>query len=161
MKNLTFCILVLYASASLAQKTNFNGVWRINKVKIDFGQLPQWAATQSYKITQDKDKITVNEVWLDEQNQEHPVAGIFKFDGSTISQVLYTGKKRDITLKWLEDKTSMQLTMHTTTAEGEPWNDITETWQLTDGGKTLSIKREVKQLNNGFTYTLNLYYDKQ
>ena len=154
MKKLLIMLLICSSITAFAQKTNFTGKWLINKSKIDFGQAPEWIVPKSIQIEQGTDKITVTKTNLNPELKDLvPVTDRLTFDSKPFERTTAAGLLVTSSLKWLNDS-SFTISLKTTKQQA------TETWNLEDSGKTLTINREVEQ-TDGLKYTVRCFYDKQ
>lgn len=157
----TLCLfLAMTGLNAMAQKTNFSGTWNIQTEKVDWGRAPQTVLPSVYNIVQGPDKFTVTRTLVDDSQVEHPSADTLTYDNKPRTNLSYTGNKKTTSIKWSDDKTALLLTTSTTSPTGEPYYSATETWTLTDGGKTLVIDRSVEQAN-GNNYKIKGIYQKQ
>lgn len=158
--HISLIILLAFATNTLfAQSTNFSGKWQINKTKTDFGQAPEWVLPKIYAVSNGKSAFIISRVTLDAQLNEHPSTETLTFDGKEALSTLYNGSKRTSSLKWSADQQSFTITA-SSVMNTNPGPKISDTWSLSDNGKTLVIDRTVVNPDGG-TYSLKAYYDKQ
>jgi len=142
------CALALVAVA--ATLPNYAGTWALDKEKTK-DMPPQMAAMGDVQlvITQDDKKITEKLGTGDE------IA--FNLDGSK-SKVQLTGRMPGEATVYLEKKDDGKVILHTERELNFQGNavsiKVTEVWEMTDGGKTLTSKRTVESPRGTQDFTL-------
>ncbi|WP_259070360.1 hypothetical protein HDF24_14540 [Mucilaginibacter sp. X4EP1] len=161
MKQIINLILLVTLSGTLVaqQKFDYTGTYAVNKSKIDFGKAPDWILPSRFKVTQEGKKLIIVRTIVNETGIETDRAYTFE-DDKPFEYNSTNGQKNISTLLWNADKASFIISLQSTTADGKPGQNYTETWSLTDGGNTLFINRDVEQAN-GLKYNIKAYYDKK
>ena len=165
MKKITIIItLSIFLTASsfyYAQpKSNFTGTWKINKSKMDFGKAPDYIMPTTFVIDQQKDKIVVEKISVNQNNEEKKLKEQLLFNGSPFESGFPDGAKKVSIIKWNDDGMSFIWSAENKNAEGAVTSKISDTCTLDDGGKTLIIKRGVEQVGQ-FSYFIKGVYEKQ
>lgn len=159
-KLVSFIVLAfLTQAAAIAQHPDFSGDWKVNKDKVQWGQAPEWVLPRVLHILQDKDGITLVSTELTEKLDTYPDTSLLQFDGKEFASMTHSGKKQSSWVVWEGNQLVEHISV--TTQDGQPWQEVLETWSLSDDGKSLTIKRDVQQKNNNFNYTITGYFDKQ
>jgi hypothetical protein len=144
-------------------QTNFSGKWAYDRTKSTPGTNNSvYPGTITREITQTASTLTYRDIYIN--NESNP------FTGSDIVLTL-DGKEEidksdpDVTLtkslKWLQGNKSFTTTFKTKySMDGVPKEIlITETYTLSDDGKTLTIA-EFHKAESGENKTTNVYYKK-
>jgi hypothetical protein len=109
MKQTILLFALLASLHCVAQKTSFSGTWIINKSKINFGGAPEWVLSKGFTIDQQNDKIIIERVMFNEKMEEHGYTEKLPFDGSVSRITIYTGGKRNSSIKWNDDEQILAL----------------------------------------------------
>jgi hypothetical protein len=129
---------ILFSFTSLPDKANFSGEWKLNEGKSDLGQFAAFAP-RTIKVEQKADSITITKTSPSFNGDEVTITETLPFDGKEVESTIFGTSKRKASGKWSDDGQSFTITFNlmldfngqTTEVKG------TETWVLTDGGKTL------------------------
>ena len=159
-KYIFYFLSMVLCSEAFGQKTNFNGSYTINKLKIDFGQAPENILPLRYKLMLDGDKIAIITTTLDAQGAETNYTENLVFGGAPIETTLASGLKRKASVVWNADKSAFTVTSNSISDDGQRGSKIVATWSLADNRKTLVVDRSVEQ-SNGLKYSIKGYYDRQ
>ena len=144
----------LMTRTAMAQKIDFSGSYTIDTSKTNFGQAPKWVVGKNLKVSQQKNRIILSIIGINEDLTERtPVTDSLQFDERPFQRPASDGLTTICTLKWVSDQ-SLVISRKT----GK--RSISETWTLADDSKTLVIDRSVEQAD-GFKYTIKCYYDRQ
>ena len=163
-KNLSALLVapVLVLALMLAgDKTNFSGTWSLNEGKSELGQRGRFAA-RTIKTEQKADAISVSKTSPGFNGGEDiTVSETLSFDGKESETTVFGNSKRKSTLKWAGDGQSLTINSTTLFERDGQTSEFksTETWTLTDGGKSLSIIT-VSSSSRGES-TSKAIYDKQ
>ncbi len=137
MTRLTFTLLFLAASfTATAAKPNFAGEWKLDTAKSDFGDMPSPGELMK-QVTHEDTKLVVKEFeagGLGKQNAELT----YVTDGSSTKNAV-RGSEMTSVAKWSGDT----LRINNTIAVAGRTINLSETWRLTGGGKTLEVLREI------------------
>lgn len=171
MKKLVYIVLILFAvsasaqssdtatvKVSIAPQVDFTGTWKLNYTKTDFGQAPKWILPSGFTVKQGKESVLIVSTLLDTALAAHFVSETLPFNGQAVTTTIAANVQRTASLHWPNPNSFV--ISSTATNEGKPGNQVTDSWALTDGGKTLILDRKVIQ-SNGFTYTSKAFFDKQ
>ncbi len=155
MKQLLIIFFLANTSiAAFAQRTDFSGMWILDKSRTQFGDAPEYVLPRYYKVDQQSSKIILSITTVDQQSKDEPtVVDSLGFDGVPFERKSTSGLIAS-SLKWNNDRS------FTLTKKSQKVN-ITETWTEEDNGKTLVCDRSVEQTGNGFKYNIKGYYTKQ
>lgn len=128
---ITFCSVV-----AKAQRTNFNGDWKLNEAKSELGQFGGRAA-RSLKAEQKEDAIIITRV-LPGFNGGDPVTSVITltFDGKVVESEGFGGSKRKSTVKWSDDGKTMVVNSNTIfERDGQSFEmKSVESWTITNDG---------------------------
>ena len=144
------CVMVAGVLAAAAALPNYAGTWALDKDKTK-DLPPQMAAMGDVQlvITQDDKKVT------EKLGSGDEIA--FNLDGSK-SKVQLTGRMPGEATVYLEKKDDGKVILHTERELNFNGNavtiNVTEAWELTDGGKTLTSKRTVVSPRGTQEFTL-------
>jgi hypothetical protein len=132
-----FCALAAMLAGGKAQAApNFSGEWKLSASKSDFGPMPP-PASRTDKITHADPKLNVTTTQSG-SNGEATFELKYTTDGTETTNDL-RGNSLKSTSKWDGD------TLVLTTKGSLGGNEITlaDKWNLSDGGKTLTIARHI------------------
>ena len=131
----------LLAFTSKPDRANFSGVWKLNEGKSDLGQFASFA-TRTIKTTQKDDSITIARTAPTFTGEEFTSVETLSFDSKESQSNLYGNSKKKAAAKWSEDGQTLTITYTLLLDFNGQTNEIngTETWALSDGGKTLVSK---------------------
>lgn len=163
---LAFLIVpALFSFTGVSYKASFSGNWSLNESKSDLGEFGGRFAARKIKVDQAADAITIAKTTPGFNGGEDVTrTETLTFDGKTVETTITGGfgtSKRKSTLKWSEDELSFVIT-YTIAFEG---NDGpieikgTETWTLSDEGKTLTSLTNSSSPQGEFS--VKAVYDKQ
>jgi len=149
------CVMVVVGLATAAALPNYAGTWALDKDKTK-DLPPQMAAMGDIQlvITQDDKKISEKLGTGDEI--------VFNLDGSK-SKVQLTGRMPGEATVYLEKKDDGKVILHTERElnfQGTPVTiKVTEVWEMTDGGKSLTSKRTIESPRG--TQEVTLVFNKK
>jgi len=132
---------VLLAFKSKADKANFSGDWKLNESKSDLGRMANFA-TRSIKAEQKDDNIMIARTAPSFNGDNFTSTETLTFDGKEAESKLFGNSTRKSIAKWSDDAQTLtiaytlllDLNGNSTEIKG------TETWALSDGGKTLTVQ---------------------
>lgn len=129
---------LLFSFASLPDKANFSGEWKLNESKSDLGQAAAWAP-RKIKVEQKDDAITISKTAPSFTGEDVTVSETLTFDGKEVETTVFGNSKRKATAKWSDDGQTLTIAFNVMLDFNGQQTEIkgTETWVLTDGGKTL------------------------
>jgi hypothetical protein len=137
MTRLTFTLLFLAASfTALAAKPNFAGEWKLDTAKSDFGDMPSPGELMK-QVSHEDTRLVVKEFeagGLGTMTAELT----YSTDGAETKNKI-KGSEVTSVAKWSGDTLKIN---NTIAVQGRTIN-LSETWKLTGGGKTLEILREI------------------
>jgi hypothetical protein len=151
MKKLSIFLIapaLLFSFASLPEKANFSGEWKLNESKSDLGQSAAWAP-RKIKVEQKDDVITITKTAPSFAGGDVTMAETLPFDGKEVETTVYENSKRKATGKWSDDGQTFTITFNIMFDFSGQTMEVkgTEAWVLADGGKTL-----VTQINSSSSY---------
>jgi hypothetical protein len=131
---------ILLSVASMPDRANFSGEWKLNEGKSELGDFGGRFAARAIKVEQKEDAISIART-TPGFNGGDPVTTTMTltFDGKETESTGFGGSKRKSTAKWSEDGQTFTIN-HTTLFERDGQTSefkSTETWTLKDG--SLSI----------------------
>lgn len=162
LSTLVLASFTLFAFTSLTDKANFSGSWALNEGKSDFGQRGARFAVKTIKADQKADAIAITRTSPSFNGGEDvTTTENLTFDGKEVQSTGVANSTKKSTLKWAEDGQTFTITSNTSMERnGQTFEfSSTETWSLSDGGKTLTIN-VVSKSPRGET-TTKAVYDKQ
>jgi hypothetical protein len=130
---------VLFLSfKSLPDRANFSGEWKLNEGKSDLGQFAAFAP-RTIKVDQKNDSIMISKTAPSFNGDEVTATETLSFDGKEVESTLFGTSKRKASAKWSDDGQTLTITFNIALDFNGQTTEIkgTETWTLTDGGKTL------------------------
>ena len=147
---LTGILLFLFVSSGVFAQTNFSGKWVFNQSK---SKLPEMQDGQGgggpggpmgggdRTATQDAKTLTVNQT-MQGPDGEVQLSNKYNLDGSVSENTFIMDMKRKSTLTWSADKKSITIVSTMVIDMGGDSREIkeSETWKLSDDGKTLFIE---------------------
>jgi hypothetical protein len=150
---LTGLLLFLLISSGVFAQTNFSGKWVFNQTK---SKIPERQDAQGgggpggpggpmgggdRTVTQDEKLLTVNQT-MQSPDGETPMTNKYNLDGSVSENTFVMDMKRKSTLTWSADKKSITIVSKMVLDMGGDSREIkeSETWKLSDDGKTLFIE---------------------
>lgn len=158
MKKLILIALLFVNFQAYCQTDGFKGNWGINKSKTDFGDLPEYVLPTTIKVDENTNAISIyRKIPFNDTVSEATM--MLGFDGATKDIVTSAGVKVKGQLK-SHSKDTLTVYFQTFNADGTLQTSVTEVWSLTDGGKALTIDRNIEQ-SDGNKYDIIGYYDKQ
>jgi hypothetical protein len=128
-------LALLMASAGFAAAPNFEGNWKLDGSKSDFGQFPA-PSLLTQKISHSDPEITVDVKIVGEQG-EFAFTSKYTTDGKECTNQGFGGSEAKSVLKWEGD----YLMIDTKGAFGDNPYTMKDKWALSDGGKVLTILR--------------------
>jgi hypothetical protein len=144
VKKLTGLMLFLFVSAGLYGQANFSGNWAYNESKSvvpegGFGGGPMGGGPMT--ITQDAKTITSNTT-MQGPDGEMKMTRVYNLDGTESENVMFMETKAKSTLTWSADKKSATIVTNMKFDMGGESREFktTETWKLSDDGKTLFVE---------------------
>jgi hypothetical protein len=161
MKELLIAFSVSILTGIFPRETDFSGKWVINKDKVEWGQAPVYVLPYSFEIKQKKLNLTIQRTVIDDKENKNQYTEEFNNKRQDSVVVSTSNSMRKIyRFQWNDDHRQFTVGSQNILADGTRGNTSTETWSLDEAGKTLQIRRDVKQAD-GFEYTITGYYDKQ
>ncbi len=146
MLSCLFLVMFFMVSATEAfsQKANYSGTWTLNASKSNFGEQPgrggprMGAATLT--VTQEGNDMTIERLSQRRDGQEFKTTEKLTLDGKVSENQAFNGTRKSTASYSSDGKT---LTISSTLRferEGQVVErNSTDTWTLSDGGKTLTI----------------------
>jgi len=143
MKKRAFLLAMLFLAPwmtlfSTGGKVNFSGTWLFNKEKTTGAENARFIPAKLV-VAQSGNELTIERVYKREYEDDFIFTEKLTLDGKEcITTVMETPKKS--TVNWSADSTTMTIVskmVFERDGNQMTWN-ITELWNLSDGGKTLS-----------------------
>ena len=130
--------VILLSFTQLPDKANFSGEWKLNEGKSDLGQFAPYAP-RTIKVEQKADSITITKTSAGLNGDMVTISETLPFDGKEIENTIFGSSKRKATAKWSDDGQTLTITYNLMLDLNGQSMEIkgTETWTLSDGGKTL------------------------
>jgi hypothetical protein len=156
-------ILALFfiTATGLFAQTNFSGTWALNDSKSDFGGSQFRFAATSMVVTQDANTLTVESTMPGRDGGEMKTTAKYTLDGKVSENPVFNTTRKS-TVSWSPDKSSMIIASTMTFDMNGESREIksTDTWKLSDGGKTLLIE-SVRPGRDGGEMKTTAAYDKK
>lgn len=152
-------LLLLCSYGAMAQSANFSGKWTRNNEKTDPGAGSSINSVPvSVEVSQADNKISITRTSKHADGKVFTYTESLSFDGSVTSSVPIPNLNKKAKISWSADKAGMVETADYTSEQGQPVQKATETWTLSDGGKTLTINLVLTAGDN--VYNLHEVFDK-
>jgi hypothetical protein len=151
-RKLAGSILFLFVSAGIFAQTDFSGNWVFNQSKSVFTQGPDGQGGGpggqggpmgggGITVTQDSKTLTVNQT-MQSPDGEMKITSKYNLDSTVSENTMFMDMKSKSTLTWSADKKSIAIVSTMVFDMGGESREMktTETWKLSDDGKTLLIE---------------------
>ena len=145
-------VLFLLVSAGAFAQTNFSGNWVYNQSKSVIPQPPGGQGGGpggpggqmgggGITVTQDSKTLTMNQT-MQGPDGETQMTSKYNLDGTVSENTMFMDMKRKSTVTWSSDKKSITIASSMVFDMNGESREIktTETWKLSDDGKTLFIE---------------------
>jgi mannan endo-1,4-beta-mannosidase len=134
---------------------DFSGSWVLNEDKSDFGRMGAGMAPARLEVVQHENLLTIRSTRVSEFSDDQVTEEKLPLDGSE-SKSEFMNSPRVTTARLSADGSKVVMESIVAFAWGAPGSKLTtkDTWQLLDGGKTLSIQRAVSGFRGEQTLTL-------
>jgi hypothetical protein len=157
----TFIALITFnITMAKAQKTDYSGIWKLNELNTDFGNLTKRSGYVILKVIQNDQSIRIERFYDDDAGQRRSYTEELPFDGRSVESMIdKTHKKAHIT--WSSDnKILTQLADYTNPGEDEEiiGSKGTQVWMLSANGKTLTCNYTSQ--DDAGSYHANYVYNK-
>lgn len=131
---------ILLAFTTKADKANFSGEWKLNEGKSDLGQFGQFA-TRTIKTDQKAESILISRTAPGFDGGDATTSETLPFDGTQVESTVFGTSKRKASAKWSDDGQTLSIPYILSLDFNGEATEIkgTETWTLTDNGKTLVV----------------------
>jgi hypothetical protein len=159
-KNLFTAITLLMAFCAnvFCQTVGFNGRWKINIEKTDFGHAPASAIPDAYYITQHANQFIIIRS-VKTTGPDHLDTLKLSTGGPAYQNFSATHKKQVSTLKQVDDHT-LAIHISSFTDNGQPYLSFDEILTLDTSG-TLNVVRSVQQLQSGGSYEIKGVFERK
>lgn len=155
-RKLAGLLLLLFVSAGVYAQSDFSGKWAFNQSKSKFPERPDGQGGGGpggpggpmgggdRTVIQDAKTLTVNQT-MQSPDGEMQMSNKYNLDGSVSENTFMMDMKRKSTLTWSADKKSITIVSTMVFDMGGESREMkeTETWKLSDDGKTLFIERSM------------------
>lgn len=127
--------VLLLSFASLPDRANFSGEWKLNEGKSELGDFGRFAA-RTIKIDQLPDAITVSRTAPSFNGDDVTTTETLSFDGKESETTVFGGAKKKSAAKWSDDSQSLSITYSIAFERNGQTSEFkgTETWTLTKEG---------------------------
>ncbi|MBL7740316.1 MAG: hypothetical protein JNK14_13960 [Chitinophagaceae bacterium] len=131
----------LFSFTTIADKTSFAGSWVLNEGKSELGNFGRFAA-RKIKVEQKEDAIGIAKTSPSPGGDDVTTTETLTFDGKASETTVFGGSKKKSAAKWSEDGKSLVISYTIAFERNGQTFDIngTETWTLTNEGKSLSVQ---------------------
>ncbi|MDP4265747.1 MAG: hypothetical protein Q8941_24730 [Bacteroidota bacterium] len=140
--SITFLAAFAFLSfTKVADKANFSGSWSLNEGKSELGDFARFA-TRKIKVEQKDDAITISKTGPSFNGDDITNTETITFDGKTSESTVFGNAKKKSTAKWTDDGKTLSISYSIAFERNGQTFDITgtETWMLTNDGKSLSLQ---------------------
>ncbi len=150
----------LLAFTSKVDRTNFSGEWKLNESKSDLGQMARFA-TRTIKADQKDDAITIAQTSPSFNGDDVTTTQILSYDGKETETTVFGNSKRKSSAKWSDDGKTLIINYTLELDFGGQTSEVkgTETWNLSDDGKTLTV--QINSSSSRGDFSSKAVYDKQ
>jgi hypothetical protein len=151
-------LLLSYALAP--ERVNLSGTWNLNESKSELGNFVRFT-TRKIKVEQKDDAIIISKTSPSRSGEDVTTIETLSFDGKESESTVFGSSKKKSTAKWSEDGKSFNVNYTIALERNGETNNIngTETWTLTNDGKSLSLQT-VSASPQG-ERTIKAIYDKE
>ncbi len=165
MRNIAFLFVAFFMLISLSfiaagDQANFSGKWILNDEKSNLGEGGRAMLATKMTVTQSADKMSLERVSRRRNGEEMTSKEELTLDGKECKN---TVRDREVTAtaKWSADGKSLTIASKSTFERNgnQMQIDAVEVWQLTDGGKSLTIQYNSKSSRGERKATL--VYEKE
>lgn len=142
------------------EPADFSGSWVLNEDKSEFGRMGAGMAPARMEVTHRGNLLTVQTTRISEFSDDQVTEEKFTLDG-TESKSEFMNSPRVSTARLSADSSKIVMDSIVSFTWGAPGSKMAtkDTWQLLDGGKTLSIQRAVSSFRGD--QNLTLVFDKR
>jgi hypothetical protein len=134
---LLVCFSGILVFTTKAQKSDFSGVWKLNKEKSDFGNSSPNSAPVQIIIKQTKEEISIERKQFFANGDSTQYVEKLNFKGEPVETKIKDDLTKTVRLKWSEDKTALM--------EEAKYSNNMDTkgkWSLSKDGKELILDRQ-------------------
>jgi hypothetical protein len=128
-------VALLAAAASYGAAPDFNGNWKLNSAKSEFGQFPA-PGGMTQKVAHAEPKLSVQVKMASDQG-EFEFSSNYTTDGKECTNPGFGGAETKSTAKWDGES----LVIETKGAFGDNAYTMKDKWTLSEGGKVLTVQR--------------------
>jgi hypothetical protein len=145
-----------------SQKVNFSGKWILKDQHRISGNLYDNGVPKQMNIIQESDSMIIERVTMNQNQKDVRSVETIRFDGKLNNTVTPSKRKKTVMIKWSNDGQDFVETSIYNSAVDESKVDfkITDTWTLSNNGKTLTMMR-VNESNIGESWASKAIYDKR
>jgi len=156
------CIVILLLSAftASAQKADFSGKWSRDTDRTTLGEsLSINSVPVLLEVSQTTDAISITHHSVNGKGESHAYNETIRFGGSPATVAVTPNLNKSSALHWSADQKSFTDVATFTDAQGNPSQKNTQTWSLSDGGKTLTIHAVIE--SDGQTFTADEVFNRE
>lgn len=150
----------LFAFSTKTYRTNFSGEWKLNESKSELGQFGRFAV-RAIKADQKEDAITIVKTAPSFNGDDMTTTETLSYDGKETEITVFGNSKKKSTAKWSDDGKTFTINYTLLLDFNGQTSEIkgTETWTLSDDGKTLTSQIHSSSPQGEFSW--KAVYDKQ
>jgi len=128
--------VLLLSFASMPDRTNFSGEWKLNEGKSELGDFGGRFAARTIKIEQKEDAITIAKTAPSFGGGDATTTETLSFDGKESETTVFGNSKKKSTAKWSDDGQTLTVNYSILFERDGQTNEFkgTETWTLTKEG---------------------------
>lgn len=143
-----------------ADHANFSGEWKLNESKSELGQMARFA-TRVIKADQKDDSIIIAQTAPSFNGEDRTLTETLTYDGKETETSLFGNSKRRSGAKWSDDGKKLIINYTLELDFGGQTSEVkgTETWNLSDDGKTLTV--QINSSSSRGDFSSKAVYDKQ
>jgi len=152
-------VVSAFAFAAInANATDFSGEWKLNESKSNLGQFGR--AAKTLKIQGNVENIAIQRISTNQAGEAVTTDEKLTFDDKETESTVFGNNKKKSKAKWSDDGKKLNVKSTIVFERNGQSMEIktTETWTLSDDGKTLTID-STSESSRG-TNTTKLVYDK-
>ncbi len=159
---LIFLLMVAFSAVAfrIFQQTDFTGTWKISPERSDFHGAPEFTASKTMIVSRDTAGLIIDRTSISTSGADSASVEKLRSDGTPTMLSTGEGQTRKLNALWSDDGKTLTELVHGYSKSGSQSFSAAERWQLAADNKTLMITKKVN-VSSGFTYTVDLVYEKQ
>lgn len=133
-------LVLIFSFSVRPDRTNYSGKWILNEGKSELGNFGRFAA-RTINIEQKEDAITIAKTATSFNGDEVTSTETLTYDGKEAESTVFGSSKKKSVAKWSDDGKTLSVSYTIFFERDGQSFEIkgTETWQLGDDGKSLTL----------------------